>query len=225
MRHSKNDFVFRNFYFFESLGSTQDFAIDLISKSNILEPSVIICDIQSGGRGRKGSAWASPKGGIWMSIIFEPNLKINQLFFNVIITSLLLCSIIKSYINKSVQIKWPNDILVNKKKIAGILMDAQIQNENIKKIILGVGVNANNDIEETTYQIRLSNSTNYEITTIKHERLGISINETELVAKFLYGLSDYYLKLKEVSFRNEILSKYKRMIEESSKNQQYTFTS
>lgn len=225
LKESSNDFLFKNFYLLDTLSSTQDFAYDLILESSTLEPSVIISDVQSGGKGRKGSTWASPRGGIWMSLVFDPSLKIDQFFFIVIMTSLLLCSIIGSFIDKKTGIKWPNDILVERKKIAGILMDTQIQSGNKSTIVLGVGINTNNDLQETCSLMSKSKSSKYEITTIKHENLGISINKEELVTKFLLRFSDYLLRLKEVSFRNELLNKYKRMIEESSKDQQYTFTS
>jgi len=225
LKRSSGDFLFRNFYLFDTLSSTQDFAFDLISNSSCFDPSVIICDIQSGGKGRKDSKWASPKGGIWISVVFDPCLKIDQFFYIVIMTSILLCNIIGSYIEKKLGIKWPNDILVERKKIAGILMDAQIQNGKETRIVLGVGINTNNDLQETASQISKSKSIKYEITTLKNENLGKDINEKELVTKFLFGLSDSLHRLKEVSFRNELLNKYKRMIEESSKDQEYTFTS
>jgi BirA family biotin operon repressor/biotin-[acetyl-CoA-carboxylase] ligase len=224
LKRSSNDFLFRNFYLFDILSSTQDFAFDLISNSSSLDPSVVISDIQSGGKGRKGSTWASPEGGIWMSIVFDPCLKIDQFFFIVIMTSLLLCDIIESYIDKKPVIKWPNDILVERKKIAGILMDTQIQRGNEPKIILGMGINANNDLQETSFQIRKSKLIKYEITSMKYENLGKHINKEELMTKILFGLSDYLIKLNEKSFRNELLNRYKRSIEESSKDQQYTFT-
>lgn len=224
LKQSSSDFLFRNFYIYDTLSSTQDFAFELIENSSSLDASVIICDIQSGGKGRKGSTWASPKGGIWISVVFDPCLKNDQFFYIVILTSILLCNIIGSYIQKKPGIKWPNDVLVERKKIAGILMDTQIQNGKETKIVLGVGINTNNDLQETTSQINKSESIKYDITTLKYENLGKDINEEELVKKFLFGLSDSLRRLKEVSFRNELLNKYKRMIEEYSKDQEFTFT-
>ena len=69
------------------LPSTQDFALNLLKRKKKINPSVIICSLQTCGKGRKGSTWYSPKGGIWMSLILETGLKIENLYFFVMISA------------------------------------------------------------------------------------------------------------------------------------------
>ena len=148
----KTDSIFKEFYYFDTLPSTQDFAFKLIKRKNIISPSVIICNIQTNGKGRKGTRWASPKGGIWISLILESNLKIEKLFIFVMISAICICETIEKETHLKTDLKWPNDIFVNGKKIAGILLDieANIDDKN-NTIILGIGINTNNDIDSTVH--------------------------------------------------------------------------
>ncbi len=164
----KTDSIFKEFYYFDLLPSTQEFAFKIIKRKNIIFPSVIICNIQSNGKGRKGTKWASPKGGIWISVILESNLKIEKLFIFVMISAICICETIEKETHLKTDLKWPNDVFVNGKKIAGILLDVETnfdyKNNNI---IIGMGVNTNNDIDSTVLEIKKNDSSFYQITTLK----------------------------------------------------------
>lgn len=226
IKDSEPGFIFKNFYFFDSLTSTQDFAMDLLLQTTEIEPTVILSDVQTGGKGRKGSLWVSPKGGIWISLLFEPDLENDQLFLIVVMTSLLLCELIQSFTELRPEIKWPNDIIINRKKVAGLLMDTQMQSGNKTRIILGLGLNVNNDPFETKSQIQsIGPTSNYEITSLKHENLEKNINVKTFISTFLVDYSDRLPRLSSMLYRNEMLNKYRRIVEESSKDQQFMFTS
>ena len=176
-------------------------------------------------RVEKGERWSSPKGGIWMSFFFELDMQIDNPFSIVILISLLLCNIIEDLINKKPEIKWPNDIMIKGKKVAGILLDTQFERGKKTNVILGLGMNVNNDLKETETQMGLDRVKDYDITSIKNENAGINITNESVIAKILYKFSDQLCRLNETPYRNELFTKYKRMIEESSRHHHYRFTS
>ena len=127
---------FKKFYY-KKVMSTNDIAIKKIK--NGLEKGIIVSELQKNGRGQYGKKWISLKGNLFISIFFEvkKNFKIKNL-------TKINCEIIKKslskYINKKILIKYPNDLLINKKKFCGILQEL-IFNKKKKFIIVGVGIN------------------------------------------------------------------------------------
>ncbi|WP_186577783.1 biotin--[acetyl-CoA-carboxylase] ligase [Aquibacillus kalidii] len=105
--------------------------------------TVIIADEQTNGRGRMERSWYSARDkGIWMSIILRPGLLPNQAPQLTLLTATVLADVL-SQKNISVTIKWPNDILINGKKAAGILTEMQAEQDQIKYVVLGIGLNLN----------------------------------------------------------------------------------
>ena len=127
---------FKKFYY-KRVNSTNDIAIKKI-KTGILQ-GIIVTDYQKKGRGRHGKKWLSFKGNLFITIFFKvkQNINIKKI-------TILNCKIIKKilfkYIKKTISIKPPNDLLINNKKICGILQEIKFNNES-KFIIIGVGVN------------------------------------------------------------------------------------
>ena len=124
-------------FFYKKVNSTNDLAIKKIKMG--INKGIIIADYQKKGRGQQGKKWLSLKGNVFMSIFFEikENINIKK------ITN-LNCKIIKKvlfqYIKKTITIKPPNDLLVDKKKICGILQEIKF-NQKHKFIIIGIGIN------------------------------------------------------------------------------------
>ena len=220
----KTGSIFKEFYYFDTLPSTQDFAFKLIKRKNIINPSVIICNIQTNGKGRKGTRWASPKGGIWISLILESNLKIEKLFIFVMISAICICETIEKETRLKPDLKWPNDIFVNGKKIAGILLDieANIDDKN-NTIILGIGINTNNDVDSTVIEIKKNDRSFYQITTLKKE-LNHKISNMDFLSKLLNNLDFYLLRSNITSFIHEnIFEVYKGRIMSSKNKLHYVF--
>jgi BirA family transcriptional regulator, biotin operon repressor / biotin---[acetyl-CoA-carboxylase] ligase len=109
---------------------------------------VIVAKEQRKGKGRFGREWISGKGGLWVSLIVEPK---RRLFEYTFIASLAVLNNIGEG-----EIKWPNDILVDRKKLCGILSEGIFQGNATKKIIIGVGVNVNNKIDEKIKELAIS---------------------------------------------------------------------
>lgn len=132
----------------DSVDSTNKFAKDLLSKTTPIEGTVIRTDRQFAGRGQFGSNWASDEGkNITISVILFPKflLAVQQFYLSMAV-SLSVLEIIKSNIkDKVVTIKWPNDIYVNSKKIAGILIENTLNGIYLKESVIGIGINVNQE--------------------------------------------------------------------------------
>ena len=124
-------------FFYKKVNSTNDLAIKKI-KSGITQ-GIIVANYQKKGRGQHGKRWLSFKGNLFITIFFKikKNINIKKI-------TILNCKIIKKilfkYIKKTISIKPPNDLLINKKKICGILQESKFNNE-AKFIVIGVGIN------------------------------------------------------------------------------------
>tara|TARA_Y100000591_G_C21645846_1_gene600268 strand:- start:82 stop:645 length:564 start_codon:yes stop_codon:yes gene_type:complete len=127
---------------FKSVRSTNDVAIKLIKKKNP-QPTLIISEEQTRGRGTMGKKWISQKGNLFFSIFFQLNKKKINFKQFAILNALLLKQIISEIVTKKIKIKWPNDLLYRKKKICGILQEV-INYNQFNYLIVGIGLNTNN---------------------------------------------------------------------------------
>jgi BirA family biotin operon repressor/biotin-[acetyl-CoA-carboxylase] ligase len=207
------------------MSSTQDFAYKIVKRKKKINPSVVICNVQNNGKGREGSFWSSPEGGIWVSIFMETSLKLENLFLFTMISSLCICETIEKETGLKPHIKWPNDIFVNGKKIAGILLDAE-SNADLRKntVILGMGINTNNDLNLTTGKIPKKYQNHYQLTTIKEEAKKPNISNVHFLSTLLSKLSHYFSKIEGKPFvKSHIFDNYQRRIMESKDHLPYSF--
>ena len=129
---------------FDSVDSTNNYAAALFSKDKPAEGTVIITDHQRAGRGQQETLWESEHGqNLLLSCILYPKLDASDYFlFNQCI-SLAVHEMIEAELGKDVKIKWPNDLLVKKKKVAGILIQNTIRGNSFLNSISGIGINVN----------------------------------------------------------------------------------
>ncbi|WP_042277241.1 biotin--[acetyl-CoA-carboxylase] ligase [[Clostridium] dakarense] len=132
-------FIGRNIIHFQTIDSTNDYAKKIANEKE--DGTVIISEEQTKGKGRLGRQWHSKShDGIWMSIILKPDIMPYKAPF---ITLIAGASIVKALNNLGVKtlIKWPNDIILNNKKISGILTELSAEIERVNHIVLGMGIN------------------------------------------------------------------------------------
>lgn len=132
-------FIGKNIIHFDTIGSTNDYGKEIAGKE--IEGTVIISEEQTKGKGRLGRNWHSRIGeGIWMSIILKPKMTPYKAPF---ITLIAGASIVKSLNNLGIDatIKWPNDVIINGRKLCGILTELSAEIERINHIVLGIGIN------------------------------------------------------------------------------------
>ena len=134
-------------FFYKKINSTNDLAIKKIKTG--FTKGIIVADYQKKGRGQYGNKWLSFKGNLFMTIFFEikKNIKLKKI-------TVQNCKIIKKillqYFKKNITIKYPNDLLVNKKEICGILQETAF-NKNVKFILIGIGINLIKDPKIKNY--------------------------------------------------------------------------
>ncbi|MDY1591739.1 MAG: biotin--[acetyl-CoA-carboxylase] ligase [Methanofastidiosum sp.] len=132
--------------FFEEVDSTNNKAKQIALKEN--EGTVVISEMQTSGRGRRGREWYSPKGGVYVSFVLKPNVSPEKASQLTLVSSLALVKTLNSMDNNlNAKIKWPNDILISGKKISGILTELSADVEKINYIVVGVGINLNTEKE------------------------------------------------------------------------------
>ena len=132
--------------FFEEVDSTNNKAKQIALEEK--EGTVVISEMQTSGRGRRGREWYSPKGGIYVTFILKPNVSPEKASQLTLVSSLALVETLNAINNNlNAKIKWPNDVLVSGKKISGILTELSSDMEKINYIVVGVGINLNTEKE------------------------------------------------------------------------------
>ena len=154
----KTKLIGKRVYYFEEIDSTQNFAQQIALNKNE-NGTIVIAEKQTDGKGRLERKWTSPKGGIWFSLIIHPEFNVSNSTIVPIAGAVALAKSIKSVLDVDVSVKWPNDITLNGKKVAGMLVDASVQANNIDYLILGVGINF--DIDSKKLEKKLSKSSNF----------------------------------------------------------------
>ncbi|MEQ2528110.1 biotin--[acetyl-CoA-carboxylase] ligase [Robertmurraya yapensis] len=139
----KTSTIGQEIHYHETVDSTQKIAHRL-GLENVPEGTVVIADEQVGGRGRMNRPWHSPKGtGVWMSIILRPNIPLPKAPQLTLLTAVAVVQAIGDCTGLEPHIKWPNDILINGKKVTGILTELQAEADQIHSVIIGIGINVN----------------------------------------------------------------------------------
>jgi len=168
----KNKLIAKTIYYYEGLSSTMDRAMDLALK-HTPEGTLVIAEGQTKGRGRMGRVWLSPKyKGIYFSLIIKPKILPQQAPVLTLISAVAICEALKQQLNLETQIKWPNDILLNNRKIGGILTELSAEMDIVHAVIVGVGINVNNDKKTLPYPA----SSLKEITGYETNRLSLLQN-------------------------------------------------
>jgi len=136
-------FIGRRIEYRERVDSTNDLAKSL-AEEGAPEGLVVVAEEQLKGKGRRGRSWASPFGlGVWVSIVLRPAVPPYEAPRAALIAALAACRAVEETAGVPVQVKWPNDVLVHGKKVAGILVEMEAELEEVRFLVAGVGINAN----------------------------------------------------------------------------------
>jgi len=138
----KTSFVGQNIIYIPSVSSTMDVARKS-ARERAIEGTLVIADRQTAGRGRTGRTWISLQGGLSFSVILYP--VVPQLFSLIMIASLAVVHSIESLTLLHAGIKWPNDVLINGKKVCGILIESAVKGAGVDFSIIGIGLNVNGE--------------------------------------------------------------------------------
>lgn len=186
-------FIGQNRVFLPETHSTNSYATELLKNVNVIEGTVVHTHNQTQGKGQRGNTWnAEPERNATFSLILKPTfLNSKNSFYLSKITALALYDVLTEILNISqfdIKIKWPNDMLVNRKKIAGVLIENSM-NETLNWSVIGIGLNVNQDdfgTIRTATSLKLLNSTDYSV-------------ESVMDVLFIH-FEKWYLKLKKGDF-------------------------
>lgn len=188
-------------YKYESLDSTNTKAKELALRG-AGEATLVICEEQTRGRGRMGRSWTSTKGkDLLFSIILKPKLEFGELQRIILAAAVAVNRALKDLGIES-QIKWPNDIIIGGKKVAGILMETSTSGDKTKHVILGIGINVNQDREDIPDELK-DKSISLKLVS-KRE-----IDRKELLDYLLVRIKESYLAVKNRVDMEELLKAYK----------------
>jgi len=179
-------FLGKRVYYFDSTDSTQNFAMEIASNDKE-NGTVVISKKQTGGRGRMKRKWKSPTGGIWMSIIIHPKFDVSYTTLVPIATSLALCMAIEKILKIKPELKWPNDVTLKGKKVAGVLVDTSIISNEIENVVLGIGINFKIKPHELASTIKKTPNFYGVATLVKKNEKALP-----LVQQFLYELENVF---------------------------------
>jgi BirA family biotin operon repressor/biotin-[acetyl-CoA-carboxylase] ligase len=152
-------FIGKNLVFVPECHSTNDLALQLSQQPSTTEGTVVVTDNQTAGRGQRGNTWkAHPGMNLTFSLILQPKtIDLNRQFYLNIFTSLAVYDYLKTKTDADISIKWPNDLLVDGRKLCGILIENQLRGNLLSNTIVGIGLNINQEDFELPMATSLRN--------------------------------------------------------------------
>jgi BirA family biotin operon repressor/biotin-[acetyl-CoA-carboxylase] ligase len=205
----KTSFFGKYLYIFPELDSTNNYA-KKIAQEGAPEGTVVLTEFQTGGRGQQGNSWqSSPGQNILMSIILRPRLKIESVRCITLATANILAVAIEKFLKRkkisgvNIHLKWPNDVYINDKKVAGILIESALQDKRIDFLIVGIGINVNQDISDLSDNIMETS------TSLRHE-VQQKLDREELTATLINLYEREYIRLESTNYHGIIREWKKR---------------
>lgn len=191
-----------NVIYFDDIDSTNNYA-KLIAEQGQSDKTIVVADHQSRGKGRRGRSFISPAGvGAFMTFLLRPDIHPAKASMLTIIAAMAVRDAVEKVASIKCKIKWPNDIISDGKKICGILTEMSSEIEHINYVVVGIGVNINNDsfpdeIKDVATSIKIELENN----NMESDK----INRNEIVAKIIESFDYYY----EEFLKNQNLSSIK----------------
>ncbi len=199
----KSHWLGQEMRFYETIGST-NLEVRRLAEQGAPHGLTVITEEQTMGKGRRGRSWLGEPGcGIWMSFLLRPQIAVENSSMLTLIAALAVQKAIKEEANIQCQIKWPNDIIVNKKKICGILTELSAQMDELNYIVVGIGINVN--IESFPKDLK-DKATSLRIET------GQIMKRAPLAAKVLECFEHYYEIFLQTEDLSAFMDEYNRLL-------------
>ncbi len=180
---------FARWIFREEVGSTMDIAREL-AEAGAPEGTIVFAARQTAGRGRRGRGWESPEGGAWFSLLLRPPMELCRAGCLSVLAAVACALAIRERYALPVRVKWPNDLLLDNRKLGGVLIELAAVGAHIDWLIVGIGINVNNPLPKEARLPPLSLA----------GALGHSIDLEEFFAVILRALARWYLRFLQEGF-------------------------
>lgn len=192
-RLGPTDAIGRHIQVFQETTSTNDI-IEKLARDGVREGAVVFAESQTKGRGRLGRRWMSPSGkGLWFSVLLRPQLRPQQSTQLTVAAATALARAIQLTAGIRPDIKWPNDILIRRRKVAGILTELNAELDQVKYIVLGIGVDVNLAANEFPAELKA-------VATSIRAETGNEISRAELAVAILRELDRDYTRVRNGKF-------------------------
>ncbi len=183
----------RDIQVFEQTTSTND-VVEKLARDGVKEGVVVFAESQTKGRGRLGRVWMSPtRKGLWFSVLLRPNLRPQETTQLTVVSATALRRAVKTVTGLTAEIKWPNDLLFGGRKVAGILTELSAELDRVRHVILGIGVDVNQDAAEFPPELR-------KIATSLKLESGAEISRAELAVEIMRELDTDYARIRAGKF-------------------------
>lgn len=190
-------------YYFDSIDSTNTKAKELAEEGHP-GGTLVVADRQTAGKGRRGRSWESPSGiGIFMTLMLKPEINPNNASMLTLVAAMATTRAIRRVTGVPAMIKWPNDIVMNGKKVCGILTEMSAQFDYINHIVIGIGINVHN--EEFPEEIAQTASSLY-------VESGQHIHRASLIEAFLEEFEDVYAEYLKTEDMEGLVKEYDSML-------------
>lgn len=199
----KTSIVGREVIYMDETDSTNEDAYRL-AVNGVDEGWVVIARNQRRGKGSRGRVWSSPGGqNVYLSLVLRPKVSAEKASLLTILSALAVAETVNDYVSKGVSIKWPNDVLIDGKKVSGILLEMGTDRNGDRFFVVGIGINVN--------------STKMEIPTVLTDtatslylEIGYAVSVKDVIFKLFYRLDSWYEKYNNQGFE-EIIKKFRAM--------------
>lgn len=190
--------------FKETIDSTNELAKKL-AIDGATHGTVVLGDQQLNGKGRRGRTWESPLGSsIYISYLLRPEMDPMNASMLTIVAALATAKAIEETQNIQTQIKWPNDILVDKRKVCGILTEMSADMDGIDYVVVGIGVNVNVDFTDA----KLFSKDVRDVGISLKEKTGQNVNRSSIITKMMSWFEFYYDVFMETQDLSNLMEEY-----------------
>lgn len=204
------DWVAKEVLYFDTIDSTNTKAQELAEKG-YPSGTLVVADKQESGKGRRGRSWVSPSGtGIFMTLMIKPDINPNNASMLTLVAALAVAKAITSVTGEKAMIKWPNDIVVNGKKVCGILTEMNAQFDYINHIVVGIGINVHNESfpEEIS---RMASS-------LMIEEGGKRFHRAQIIAETMSYFEQYYDTFLKTQDLSALVREYDKLLVNRNKS-------
>lgn len=204
----KSAWAGKEILYFDTIDSTNTKAKEL-AELGYPSGTLVVADKQVAGKGRRGRSWESPENtGIFMTLLVKPEINPNHASMLTLVSALAVAKAITAVTGEKAEIKWPNDIVINGKKICGILTEMSAQFDYINHIVIGIGINVHN--EEFPEELKEMASSIYLETNQHYHR-------ADIIESFLVYFESYYERFLETEDLSKMVGEYNGMLVNMSK--------
>lgn len=204
------DWVAKEVLYFDTIDSTNTKAQELAEKG-YPSGTLVVADKQESGKGRRGRSWVSPSGtGIFMTLMIKPDINPNNASMLTLVAALAVAKAITSVTGEEALIKWPNDIVINGKKVCGILTEMNAQFDYINHIVVGIGINVHNEsFPEEISQMASS---------LMIEAGGKRFHRAQIIAETMSYLEQYYDTFLKTQDLSALVREYDKLLVNRNKS-------